>query len=100
MEITLSTLIEQFASTKKIEGRTDKTVNWYKDMLSRFVKFKGDVQLRSLTLDDARAFTSSNVNPEALLPASMGISPPQVTNESNQTLSLVFGLTDTHYHGC
>ena len=58
MEITLSTLIEQFASTKKIEGRTDKTVNWYKDMLCRFVKFKGDVQLRSLTLDDARGFVA------------------------------------------
>jgi integrase/recombinase XerC/integrase/recombinase XerD len=61
MEITLPTLIELFVTTKQTEGRSPKTVTWYRDRLSRFAKFMGngsDARLKDLTLEDARAFVA------------------------------------------
>ena len=60
MEITLSILIEQFVATKRIEGRTEKTVKWYKEMLSRFARFIGEeTPLGQISIEDARSFVAS-----------------------------------------
>ena len=62
MEITLPTLIDLFITTKQTEGRSPRTLEWYRDKLGQFARFKGngsDVPLKDLHLDDARAFIAS-----------------------------------------
>ena len=59
MEITLVQLVEQFAADKQLGGRTEKTIKWYGEMLGRFVRFKGDVTLPELGVEDARGFIAS-----------------------------------------
>lgn len=59
MEIELDTLIDLFTATKQTEGRSKNTVDWYRKMLGRFVKFlneMGSAKLKDVTLGNARAF--------------------------------------------
>ena len=61
MEITLPTLIDLFLTTKKTEGRSPKTIGWYRDLLTRFATYVGngsDARLKDVTLDDARSFVA------------------------------------------
>ena len=62
MEMTLKALVELFAATKQTEGRTEKTIAWYRDMIGRFVSYlTGDHEptLREFTVHQARAFVAS-----------------------------------------
>ena len=62
MEMTLSDLLELFAATKRTEGRAEKTVSWYEEMIGRFVRYLQDdtePMLEDLCLQNARAFVSS-----------------------------------------
>ncbi len=36
MEITIKTLIELFLTTKSTEGRSDRTISWYREKLYPF----------------------------------------------------------------
>lgn len=57
MDTALPTLIDLFAATKKTEGRSNKTVSWYQQMLHRFHSFLGeDATIKDVTLPNARAF--------------------------------------------
>ena len=57
MEITLPNLIELFVATRRIEGRTEKTVSWYEQKLAGFDRFLGgNAKLSQVNLDGARAF--------------------------------------------
>ena len=61
MEITLPTLIDLFLTTKQTEGRSPKTISWYREMLTRFARYVGDeseAKLHDIGLDDARAFVA------------------------------------------
>ena len=61
MEATLDTLIELFLATKQTEGKTRKTVEWYRGMLNRFARFVGNgepARLADLNVHDARAFVA------------------------------------------
>ena len=53
MEITLSTLTELFLATKQTEGKTQKTIGWYREKLSKFGKFIGDFQAVQFQLAQA-----------------------------------------------
>ncbi len=62
MDITVKTLIELFLSTKSTEGRSPRTVSWYRDKLTHFDHFLSnghDAVLPDFTLDQARAFIAS-----------------------------------------
>ena len=62
MTITLPQLIEQFCATKQVEGKTQKTVKWYKESLHRFISYLTnghETTLSDLTLENARAFVAS-----------------------------------------
>lgn len=60
MEITLPLLIDLFATSKQTEGRSPKTVDWYRWLLGKFVGFLGDkLKLAQLSVDDARAFVAA-----------------------------------------
>ncbi|OQB24521.1 MAG: Tyrosine recombinase XerD [Chloroflexi bacterium ADurb.Bin180] len=62
MEITISTLLELFLATKSTEGRSDRTIGWYKEKLGPFVRYLGnghDALLPNLNLERARAFVAS-----------------------------------------
>lgn len=62
MEITVYTLIDLFAATKQTEGRSPRTVRWYKDTLTKFGAYLGNgsqATLRDCTLENARAFITS-----------------------------------------
>lgn len=57
METALPVLIDLFRATKRIEGKSPKTIEWYGEMLKGFVAFLGDNgTVSDLTLDNARAF--------------------------------------------
>jgi site-specific recombinase XerD len=59
MEMTLPTLVELFAATKQAEGKSPKTVTWYRLMIGRFIQFLGDTAtIRDLSLKNARAFVA------------------------------------------
>ena len=59
METTLPTLVDLFATTKQAEGRSPKTVSWYREMLSQFVAFTGeDLPLKDLDVDLARKYVA------------------------------------------
>ena len=58
-DIPLTDLINLFVLSKQIEGRSQKTLIWYRGHLDRFAEFAtGDrpVALRDLTIAEARAF--------------------------------------------
>ena len=60
MVMTLPALVDLFVETKRLEGRTEKTCEWYHNMVSRFAGFVGeDTTLEKITLNDARAFVAS-----------------------------------------
>ena len=60
METTLPVLIDLFAATKEIEGKSPKTIRWYRSMLGAFSAFLGDAApIKDLSLDSARAFVAS-----------------------------------------
>lgn len=42
-ELDLNKLISHFAQSNKAEGKSPKTVSWYSEMLSDFVKFQRSV---------------------------------------------------------
>ena len=60
METTLDTLVELFAATKQTEGKSPKTVSWYRQMLSRLSRWAGpQTPISQLSLDLARAFVAN-----------------------------------------
>ena len=62
MEITVPTLIDLFLTTKQTEGRSPRTIVWYRDLLTRFAKYVGnesEAKLNDVALDDARSFIAS-----------------------------------------
>ena len=60
METTLPVLIDLFVATKEIEGKSPKTIRWYRGMLRAFSEFLGETAtIGDLTLDNARAFVAS-----------------------------------------
>ena len=62
MDSKLSTLIDLFVATKQTEGRSEATVQWYRDKLMRFADFlhDGDIAtISDVSLSTARAFVAS-----------------------------------------
>jgi len=62
MEITIKTLIELFLSTKTTEGRSERTISWYREKLGhveRYLSNGHEAALPDLSLDNARAFVAS-----------------------------------------
>lgn len=62
MEVTLATLIDLFLATKQTEGKSPRTISWYRDFLSRFMRFTTnghETRLREISIDTAREFIAS-----------------------------------------
>lgn len=60
MEMTLPVLLELFAATKKVEGKSPKTISWYINRMQHFIAFLGEkIHIADLTLNNARAFIAS-----------------------------------------
>ena len=60
MTIAVSQLMELFLATKRTEGKSTKTIDWYRQKLSSFVAFLGETaSLPRFTIDEARAFIAS-----------------------------------------
>ncbi len=60
MEYTLPNLIGQYVAGKRLEGRTERTIQWYRDELTAFAVYLGpDARMKDLTLDNARNFIVS-----------------------------------------
>ena len=62
MEITAYTLIDLFCATKQTEGKSPKSISWYKSNLTRFADFASngaEATLPELNLHTARAFVAS-----------------------------------------
>jgi len=62
MDLELTSLIDLYAATKQTEGRSPKTIGWYRNMLGRFERFVSNghpARLSDLSIDDARAFVAS-----------------------------------------
>lgn len=65
MDLSLITLIDLFAATKQTEGRSSKTVSWYRGMLAPFVEYVSNddpAKLSNINIDDARDFIASLQN--------------------------------------
>ena len=61
-EITVKTLIELFLATKSTEGRSPRTIDWYREKLSVFeqdLSEEADARVPDLTLANGRAFVAS-----------------------------------------
>ena len=58
MESRLPDLIESFLATKQVEGRSPKTISWYRANLTRFSEYAGHPALKDLTVDLARRFVA------------------------------------------
>ena len=61
MEATLDTLIELFAATKETEGKSPRTVTWYRLMLRKFASFTGNgepARISAVSVNEARAFVA------------------------------------------
>lgn len=56
METTLPQFIDLFCATKQTEGKSPRTIQWYRDFLTRFSRFTGNSRLREVNVDTARAF--------------------------------------------
>ena len=54
----LTDIIDLFTATKKTEGLSRKTTDWYDWILRQFATFLDNPSLSSLTLDDARHFVA------------------------------------------
>ena len=58
MEITLPTLLEYYVNSKKIKGRSNKTLVAIRSILERFIRFldkRGhSLKLSDVTIEDAR----------------------------------------------
>ncbi len=62
MDMELAALVDLFAATRLTEGRSKRTVDWYRNMLSRFVAFATNSQpprLSELSLDATRDFVAA-----------------------------------------
>lgn len=60
-DMALPTLIDLFIQSEQIEGRSQKTLKWYRANLNSFSEFMTNgrpATLRELTLDDARSFVA------------------------------------------
>ena len=60
-DMALSTLIDLFIATKQVEGRSQKTLKWYRVFLVEFDRFLANGEpagLEALTLSNARAFVA------------------------------------------
>jgi site-specific recombinase XerD len=65
METTLLTLVELFSATKQTEGKSPKTISWYRVKLVHFAQYLGDGRATTLpdfALDRARTFVASLQN--------------------------------------
>jgi len=63
MEMPVSTLIDLFVSTKRMEGKAPKTLTWYHGMLSKYAQHLGpDPKLPDISLDSARGFITGLQN--------------------------------------
>lgn len=59
MDTALTTFIDLFVATKQTEGKSTKTVQWYKWMLLKFASFIGETAtIKDLSLANARAFVA------------------------------------------
>jgi integrase/recombinase XerC/integrase/recombinase XerD len=79
MNTSLYTLIDLFAATKRTEGRSPKTIDWYCDFLRKFAKYLGEnPTISHVTLDNARSFVAflqgqtTRWNGHPLIPAQEG----------------------------
>ena len=62
MEITIKTLIELFLTTKSTEGRSARTIGWYREKLGPFERYLSnghEAALPDLDLERARAFVTA-----------------------------------------
>jgi site-specific recombinase XerD len=63
MELTLPRAINNYMTAITLEGKSPKTILWYRRKLTRFATFMQDggtsAKVRSLTLDDERSFIKS-----------------------------------------
>jgi site-specific recombinase XerD len=62
MDTTIGQAIEMFLMAKETEGRTPKTIQWYGEMLKRFVQALSsgpETRLASLTVGEARSFVTA-----------------------------------------
>jgi len=55
----LSEALDYYLITCRMEGKSPKTIDWYKQKLEAFVAFCDDPPVRELTLEDAREFVAS-----------------------------------------
>ncbi len=59
MELTLPTLVDLFLATKQTEGKTAKTLGWYRQKLEKFIDFmEPGATLDDVDLNAARAFVA------------------------------------------
>lgn len=59
MELTLPTLVDLFLATKQTEGKTKKTIGWYRQKLAMFANFVAeDNSLEDFDLNLARSFVA------------------------------------------
>lgn len=59
MEITLPTLIDMYAATKQIEGKSPRTIKWYVATLNTFAEYVGNTRLVDVSINQGRAFIAS-----------------------------------------
>lgn len=62
MNLEISALIDLFAATRLTEGRSKKTVEWYRYLLGQFAEFTSSdrtARLSEISIDDARDFVAS-----------------------------------------
>lgn len=60
MDTSLPVLVDLMVATKTIEGKSPRTVDWYKQMLQGFMDFLGtSATVSDVTLDNARAYIAS-----------------------------------------
>ena len=65
MEITLPTLIDLFSATKQVEGKSPRTIAWYRAFLTRFATFAGkgdEAKPKDMSIHTAREFIASLQN--------------------------------------
>ncbi len=58
MELTLPSLVDEFIAAKQIEGRSAKTLSWYRWLLGKFSASMTDNRLPNFTLASARDFVA------------------------------------------
>ena len=63
MQFTFSRVLEYYLTTLELEGKSRKTIEWYRQKLEAFHQFlaesNGQVLARDLSLDEGRAFVKS-----------------------------------------